>query len=91
MPRLLASGADVVVSPVTTPAVEGLAGEITWHERGFEQGDVDDAWYVIAATDDPARQRAGRRRLRGQRIFCVRADDAPRRRPGPRRSGGTAA
>ena len=40
VPRLIAAGADVVVvSPVTTPAVEGLAGagEITWHERGFER------------------------------------------------------
>ena len=42
IPRLLAAGADVVVvSPDTTPAVEGLAGsgEITWHERGFEPRD----------------------------------------------------
>src|SRR3954449_8908614 len=46
VPRLLAAGADVVVvSPVTTPAVEGLAsaGEVTWHERRFEAGDVDEA------------------------------------------------
>jgi uroporphyrin-III C-methyltransferase / precorrin-2 dehydrogenase / sirohydrochlorin ferrochelatase len=79
IPRLLASGADVVlVSPVTTPAVEGLAGsgEITWHERGFEATDVEGAWYVIAATDDPAANEAVSRECESRRIFCVRADDA---------------
>jgi uroporphyrin-III C-methyltransferase / precorrin-2 dehydrogenase / sirohydrochlorin ferrochelatase len=79
IPRLLASGADVVlVSPVVTPAVEGLAGsgEITWHERGFEPSDVDGAWYVIAATDDHATNEAVSRECESRRIFCVRADDA---------------
>jgi uroporphyrin-III C-methyltransferase/precorrin-2 dehydrogenase/sirohydrochlorin ferrochelatase len=79
IPRLLASGADVVVvSPVTTPAVEGLAGsgEITWHERGFEPADVEEAWYVIAATDDPVTNEAVSRECESRRIFCVRADDA---------------
>ena len=79
IPRLLASGADVVlVSPVVTPAVEGLAGsgEITWHERGFEPADVEEAWYVIAATDDPAANEAVSRECERRRIFCVRADDA---------------
>jgi uroporphyrin-III C-methyltransferase/precorrin-2 dehydrogenase/sirohydrochlorin ferrochelatase len=79
VPRLLAAGAVVeVVSPVTTPAVEGLAGagEVTWHERGFEDTDVDGAWYVIAATDDPDVNARISERCEGQRIFCVRADDA---------------
>ena len=76
IPRLLASGADVVVvSPVTTPAVEGLAGsgEVTWHERGFEPGDVDAAWYVIAATDDTGVNDQVSAACEEQRIFCVRA------------------
>ncbi|QWZ09629.1 uroporphyrinogen-III C-methyltransferase [Nocardioides panacis] len=79
IPRLIASGADVVVvSPVTTPAVEGLAGagEITWHERGFTDGDTTDAWYVIAATDDEAVNDRVSAECEAQRIFCVRADDA---------------
>ena len=81
IPRLLAAGADVVVvSPVTTPAVEGLsgAGEITWLERGYADGDVDDAWYVIAATDDPDVNEQVSSACEQQRIFCVRADDATR-------------
>ena len=79
VPRLLAAGADVVVvSPVTTPAVEGLAsaGEVTWHERRFETGDVDEAWYVLAATDDPAVNAVVSEECERRRIFCVRADDA---------------
>ncbi len=62
IPGLLAAGADVVVvSPQVTPAIEGqvLAGEVAWLERGFADEDLDDTWYVIAATDDPSRQRAG--------------------------------
>jgi len=79
IPRLLAAGAVVeVVSPVTTPAVEGLAGagEVTWHERGFEDADVDGAWYVIAATDDHDVNARVSERCEEQRVFCVRADDA---------------
>ena len=79
IPRLLAAGADVdVVSPVTTPAVEGLAsaGEIRWHERGFEPADVEEAWYVVAATDDPAVNASVSVECEQRRIFCVRADDA---------------
>ena len=79
IPRLLAAGAVVeVVSPVTTPAVEGLAGagEVTWHERGFEDADVDGAWYVIAATDDHGVNMRISERCEERRIFCVRADDA---------------
>jgi len=79
VPRLLAAGADVlVVSPVTTPAVDGLAqsGEITWRERGYQTGDLDGAWYVIAATDDPTVNAQVSTEADAQRTFCVRADDA---------------
>jgi uroporphyrin-III C-methyltransferase/precorrin-2 dehydrogenase/sirohydrochlorin ferrochelatase len=41
-----------VVSPVVTPAIEGLGDEITLVLRGYRSGDLDGAWYVIAATDD---------------------------------------
>src|SRR4029453_18464648 len=55
VPALLASGAVVtVVSPEATPAIEALAaaGEVRWERRRFEDGDLDDTWYVVAATDD---------------------------------------
>lgn len=79
VPTLLASGAVVyVVSPRVTPSIEGLAGagEITWVPRGFATGDLDDAWYVIVATDDSAVNRQVSEQAGAQRIFCVRSDDA---------------
>lgn len=81
IPGLLAVGADVVVvSPMVTPAVEGLdgAGEITWHRRAFEPTDLDEAWYVIAATDDREANELVSRIAEERRIFCVRSDDAPK-------------
>ena len=81
VPGLLAVGARVVlVSPVVTPALEGLvgSGEVTWHERGFEPGDLEDAWYVIAATDVPEANEMVSRAAEQRRIFCVRSDDAPK-------------
>ncbi|HZJ04540.1 MAG TPA: uroporphyrinogen-III C-methyltransferase [Nocardioidaceae bacterium] len=79
VPGLIAVGARVVVvSPVVTPAIEGLvgSGEVTWHPRGFEPADLDQAWYVIAATDDPAANELVSRVSEARRIFCVRSDDA---------------
>lgn len=81
VPQLIAAGADVhVVSPEVTPAIEGLAGagEATWHPRGFEPADLDEAWYVIAATDDPGVNEAVSGAAEVRRIFCVRSDDATR-------------
>ena len=81
VPALLAAGAVVeVVSPAVTPAIEGLvgSGEVTWHERGFEAADLDDAWYVIAATDVRAVNAEVSRAAEERRVFCVRSDDATR-------------
>src|ERR1700709_1897164 len=55
VPTLIAAGADVhLVSPEVTPALGGLVGwgEVRWHERGFEDDDLEGTWYVMAATDD---------------------------------------
>jgi uroporphyrin-III C-methyltransferase/precorrin-2 dehydrogenase/sirohydrochlorin ferrochelatase len=79
IPGLLAAGAQVVVvSPRVTPAIEGqvLAGEVAWVERGFTDEDLDDTWYVIAATDDAAVNEHVTAAAEDRRIFCVRADDA---------------
>jgi uroporphyrin-III C-methyltransferase/precorrin-2 dehydrogenase/sirohydrochlorin ferrochelatase len=81
VPQLLAAAADVVlVSPEVTPAIEGLVqdGEVTWLARGFEDPDLDGAWYVIAATDDAEVNEQVSRGAESRRIFCVRADDASR-------------
>jgi uroporphyrin-III C-methyltransferase/precorrin-2 dehydrogenase/sirohydrochlorin ferrochelatase len=79
VPGLLAAGARVtVVSPWLRPALEGMvsADEITWLDRGYRRADVAEAWYVLAATDDPQVNAAVARDAEEQRVFCARADDA---------------
>ncbi|MBM9459011.1 uroporphyrinogen-III C-methyltransferase [Nocardioides sp. zg-536] len=79
VPQLIAVGADVlVVSPVVTPAIEGLvgSGEITWRRGEFADSDLDGAWYVMAVTDDADVNDRVSVLCEQQRIFCVRSDDA---------------
>jgi uroporphyrin-III C-methyltransferase / precorrin-2 dehydrogenase / sirohydrochlorin ferrochelatase len=66
-----------VVSPEVTPALEALVapGSVTWLARGYEPGDLDGAWYAVAATDDPAVNAAVAAEAEAARIFCARADD----------------
>ncbi|HSV40321.1 MAG TPA: NAD(P)-dependent oxidoreductase, partial [Nocardioidaceae bacterium] len=78
IPGLLAAGADVtVISPHVTPAIEGLVGggEIRWEERAFEATDLDDTWYVIAATQKSEVNEAVSAAAEERRVFCVRSDD----------------
>ena len=77
VPVLIGAGAEVtVVSPEVTPALEGLAAEIRIELRPFADGDLDGAWYAIAATDDAGVNAAVLAAAEERRIFCVRADDA---------------
>lgn len=79
VPALIAAGARVVVvSPEVTPALEGLGGEVDLVLRRFDEGDLDDTWYAIAATDDAAVNAAVAAAAEERRVFCVRADDASR-------------
>jgi uroporphyrin-III C-methyltransferase/precorrin-2 dehydrogenase/sirohydrochlorin ferrochelatase len=76
LPLLIANGADVhVIARAATPAVEGMAG-ITLTLRDFRVGDLDGAWYVIAATDDPNVNAAVVAEAERRHVFCVRADVA---------------
>ena len=83
VPLLLANGADVhVITRVATPAVEAMARQgpagqdpgITLSLRDYRDGDLADAWYAIAATDDPDVNAAVVAEAERRRIFCVRAD-----------------
>ncbi|WP_436770947.1 uroporphyrinogen-III C-methyltransferase [Yinghuangia sp. YIM S09857] len=79
LPGLVDAKADVlVVAPEATPSVEAMAddGELRWERRGYRAEDLDGAWYVIAATDDPAVNAAVEADAEARRIFCVRSDDA---------------
>ncbi|SFP16701.1 uroporphyrinogen-III C-methyltransferase [Geodermatophilus dictyosporus] len=66
-----------VVSPEVTPALEALVapGSLTWVRRRYRPGDLDGAWYAVAATDDPAVNAAVAGEAEGRRVFCARADD----------------
>ncbi|MEH3142953.1 MAG: uroporphyrinogen-III C-methyltransferase [Mycobacterium kyogaense] len=76
LPLLVASGADVhVITVAATPAVEAIEG-ITLTLRPFRDGDLEGAWYVIAATDDPDVNAAIVAEAESRRVFCVRADIA---------------
>ncbi len=78
VPALLAAGADVVlVAPEVTPALRGLAdaGRLHWLDRRFEPSDVDGAWLVHVAVDDPAAAAEVSDAAQERRVFCVRADD----------------
>ncbi|HJT92406.1 MAG TPA: uroporphyrinogen-III C-methyltransferase [Mycobacterium sp.] len=76
LPLLVANGADVhVITRTATPAVESTAG-ITLILREFRDGDLDGAWYAIAATDDPDVNAAVVAEAERRQVFCVRADIA---------------
>jgi uroporphyrin-III C-methyltransferase/precorrin-2 dehydrogenase/sirohydrochlorin ferrochelatase len=78
VPALLDAGALVVlVAPEATPALRAHAdaGRITWLERRFEPSDVDDAWLVQVAIDDPVAAGEVSAAALKRRVFCVRADD----------------
>ena len=78
VPVLISHGADVhVVARAATPAVEALAEQqpgITLSLRDYRDGDLDCAWYAIAATDDPQVNFDVVAEAERRRIFCVRAD-----------------
>jgi uroporphyrin-III C-methyltransferase/precorrin-2 dehydrogenase/sirohydrochlorin ferrochelatase len=79
LPRLIAAGAALeVIAPEVTPAVQAMAdtGELTWHARGYTDGDLAGAWYVVVATSDPEVNAAAGAEAERDRIFCVRSDDA---------------
>jgi uroporphyrin-III C-methyltransferase/precorrin-2 dehydrogenase/sirohydrochlorin ferrochelatase len=76
LPLLIASGADVhVISRTATRAVEAMSG-IILSAREYRDGDLEGAWYAIAATDDPQVNAAVAAEAERRRIFCVRADVA---------------
>jgi uroporphyrin-III C-methyltransferase/precorrin-2 dehydrogenase/sirohydrochlorin ferrochelatase len=80
LPLLVANGADVhVITRTATPAVEAFSQQepgISLEIREFRDGDLEDAWYAIAATDDPDVNAAVVAEAERRRIFCVRADVA---------------
>ncbi|WP_049570065.1 uroporphyrinogen-III C-methyltransferase [Streptomyces sp. SBT349] len=79
LPALLAAGADIrLIAPAVTPSVQAMAdaGELSWARRPYRPGDLDGAWYVLIATDDPEVNAAASAEAEERRVWCVRSDDA---------------
>ncbi|MBY6367388.1 uroporphyrinogen-III C-methyltransferase [Rhodococcoides corynebacterioides] len=79
LPLLISCGARVtVIAREATPAVDALAdfGQIVLEVRDYREGDLADAWYAIACTDEPETNAAIVAEAERDRIFCVRADVA---------------
>lgn len=76
---LLEAGAQVTVgAPDLTPALHGLAndGRVRWVRGPFEDGWLDQAWLVIAATSDAELHRHIAALAESRRIFVNVVDDA---------------
>lgn len=79
LPLLVSCGAKVtVITREATPAVEGMAsfGQIDLELRDYRDGDLGEAWYAIACTDEAETNAAIVAEAARSRIFCVRADVA---------------
>jgi siroheme synthase-like protein len=74
---LAEAGAKVtVVAPEISPAIAGDERIVT-ERRGFEESDVDGAWLVIDATDDPITQKRACEAAEIAHLFAVAVDDPP--------------
>ncbi|MFG2064160.1 uroporphyrinogen-III C-methyltransferase [Micromonospora sp. NPDC048871] len=78
VPALLDAGAELLlVAPEITPALRAHAdaGRLRWIPRPFDPEDLEGAWLVHVAIDDPQAAAAVSAAAAQRRIFCVRADD----------------
>jgi siroheme synthase-like protein len=74
------TGAEItVVAPTAAPQFLELVenGEVTWHARDFEPSDLDGVFLVIAATNDPAVNRAVYEEALRRNVLCNAVDDPP--------------
>jgi uroporphyrin-III C-methyltransferase/precorrin-2 dehydrogenase/sirohydrochlorin ferrochelatase len=72
------TGASVtVVSPELCDSLRPMHdnGEILWRSREFRVEDLDDAWLVYTATDDPGLQRRVAREAEVRRVLVNTVDD----------------
>jgi len=74
-----ADAAVTVIAPqASDPIVEqAAAGELTLHSRLYRQGDLAGAFLVVAATNDPAVNRAVFAEATATGVLCNAVDDPP--------------
>ncbi|WP_022855722.1 precorrin-2 dehydrogenase/sirohydrochlorin ferrochelatase family protein [Thermodesulfobacterium thermophilum] len=65
-----------LISPEATPVLQKLAeeGQIIWEKRIYQTGDLEGAWLVVAATNDPSTQRSIYDEANAKRVFCNMVD-----------------
>lgn len=68
----------LVVAPFASPDIAAMAScsEIQWIERTVKRPDIDGAWLVIAAADNPVANADVTAWCEEQHIWCVNASDA---------------
>jgi precorrin-2 dehydrogenase/sirohydrochlorin ferrochelatase len=68
-----------VIAPEAEPRIAELGGtgEIEWHQREYVEGDLTGQFLVVAATDNPAVNRAVYREAIEKDILCNAVDDPP--------------
>jgi len=79
--RFLTAGADVrVVAPAASDDIARQAshGDLAWEARPIAPADLDDAWLVLAATDDPRLNDQIAEWASERRLWCIDASDASR-------------
>jgi precorrin-2 dehydrogenase/sirohydrochlorin ferrochelatase len=77
---LQAANAEVtVIAPEARPRIAEMAasGEVTWHQRRYRDGDLAGNFLVVAATSDPAVNRAVFAEAEANNILCNAVDDPP--------------
>ncbi|MEG9436078.1 bifunctional precorrin-2 dehydrogenase/sirohydrochlorin ferrochelatase [Edaphobacter sp. HDX4] len=77
---LRAADASVtVIAPRVNERISGMAeaGEISLQRRPYQTGDLDGAFLVVAATDDPAVNRAVFAEATAGGVLCNAVDDPP--------------
>jgi precorrin-2 dehydrogenase/sirohydrochlorin ferrochelatase len=77
---LLAAQAKVtVIAPEACARIVDFAeaGEVEWHRRAYTEGDLEGSFLVVAATDDPAVNRAVFQEATQKGILCNCVDDPP--------------
>jgi len=68
-----------VIAPEALPRVRGWAesGELVWHQREYQQGDLAGAFLVVAGTATAAVNRAVYAEASAADILCNAVDDPP--------------
>ena len=74
-----ASARITVIAPKASERILNLAaaGELTLHQRPYQTGDLKNAFLVVAATNDPAVNRAVFAEAESTGVLCNAVDDPP--------------